>query len=380
MWYRLNSNYLPDTDTTDWLIQQYLDIQDICQIKMPDTVIKALPGYAPAPNVTWQAPGTDPANNGTDPGSANCTGQTVSLAAGGCDALSIKYGVSTGDLQATAGTNDCSSSVTVCVPNACALKQLSSGASCDGLAASYSTGSLNISTSLFLRWNPNIIGLCDALTVGQFVCSGPPSGVFTLPPPINGTNTDGNGQVRGGQNSGSNPNGPTGPGGPTANSTSFAPTQPGIASDCTKFAYAGSGDTCFGFTQSFSITLAQLIKWNPALGASDGSNCTTLFWVGYDYCVGTSGSSSSVSTSSSTKTPSATTSLPYPTQTGIDPNCNKYKNAVTGDYCSKFATDNGITAAQLYAWNKVLGTNGANCGTAFQAGKYADFRVPLRRS
>lgn len=49
-------------------------------------------------------------------------------------------------------------------------------------------------------------------------------------------------------------------------------------------------------------------------------------------------------------------------------NCNKFVEAVSGDYCSIFASNNGITTAQLYAWNPVLGSAGQNCGSAFFAG------------
>jgi hypothetical protein len=39
-----------------------------------------------------------------------------------------------------------------------------------------------------------------------------------------------------------------------------------------------------------------------------------------------------------------------------------------GEYCSKLATNNGITAEQLYTCNPALGENGKNCGLQFQAG------------
>lgn len=81
-------------------------------------------------------------------------------------------------------------------------------------------------------------------------------------------------------------------------------------------------------------------------------------------------SSSSVTTKSTSTTPTTTskTSLPYPTQSGIISSCNKFQNAVSGDYCYIFASNNGITTAELYAWNPILGPNGENCGTQFQAG------------
>jgi hypothetical protein len=124
MWYRVNSAFLPDTDDSDWLIEQYQDIQDVCQISMPESVIRALPGYAPAPNATYLFPGTDPAEPSSIPSSDNtCTGETIP-AGSGCDDLSHKYGVSTGDLRAAAGTDDCSFSGTICVASVCTLSQV----------------------------------------------------------------------------------------------------------------------------------------------------------------------------------------------------------------------------------------------------------------
>ena len=131
MWYRVNSVFLPDTDASDWLIEQYQDIQDVCQVIMPETVIRAPLNYAPAPNITYLPPGTDPAENSTESGSGgstNCTGQTISPGSG-CNDLSQQYGVTTGDLQAATGTDDCSFSGTVCVPSACTLEQVAGDAS-----------------------------------------------------------------------------------------------------------------------------------------------------------------------------------------------------------------------------------------------------------
>ncbi|KFY96630.1 hypothetical protein V500_02364 [Pseudogymnoascus sp. VKM F-4518 (FW-2643)] len=362
MWHRINSIFLPDTDYSDYLIEQYQDIQDVCQISMPETVVRALPAYAAAPNATYLPPGTDPANNSSAPSasSGNCTGQTLSPSSSDCDSLSQQYRVTTGDLQAATNSDDCTISDTICVPSACTLKQINIGDSCDALATAYTTSTLNVTTTLFLSWNPNIIGLCDNLTTSQYVCSSPPGGAYTLPDPINGTNTDASSQNRGGQ-------GPVGVV-PTTNSTAAAPTQPGISSNCTKFAYAGSGDTCFGFTQSFSISMADFSTWNPVLGYPDGQNCTTQFWLGYDYCVEVNGGSSVSTSTSAPSTPSSTSSLPYPTQSGIIATCNKFKDAETGDYCTLFASNNGITNEQLYTWNPILGANGENCATLFQAG------------
>lgn len=207
--------------------------------------------------------------------------------------------------------------------------------------------------------------LSFCLPISSKTSHSPPGGGYSLPPPINGTNTNAGAQQRGGQGTGTNPDGPLGPDGPTPNSTTSAPTQLGIAKNCNAFAYAIDGDTCYDMSQRFHITLAQLTTWNPALGYPDGHNCTTEFWAGYDYCVGIQGSA--ISSTTSKAGPSSTSSLPYPTQSGIISSCNKYAEAKSGDYCFKFAQDNNISTDDLYKWNPILGPNGANCSTLFQA-------------
>ncbi|EKV15845.1 hypothetical protein PDIG_12980 [Penicillium digitatum PHI26] len=72
--------------------------------------------------------------------------------------------------------------------------------------------------------------------------------------------------------------------------------------------------------------------------------------------------------SSKTGISTSTVVIPSPTQANsISRNCIKYAEALSGDCCSKFATANNITTAELYEWNTVLGTTAADCGTELQA-------------
>lgn len=64
------------------------------------------------------------------------------------------------------------------------------------------------------------------------------------------------------------------------------------------------------------------------------------------------------------------------TQSGITPSCTAYAKAVSGDYCYTFAQENNITPAQLYAWNTILGPDGADCSTAFYADYYYCIAAP----
>lgn len=53
---------------------------------------------------------------------------------------------------------------------------------------------------------------------------------------------------------------------------------------------------------------------------------------------------------------------PTKTQTGLAANCAKFAQVtVKGESCDAFAKESSITPEQLYAWNPVLGPNGADC-------------------
>jgi LysM repeat protein len=142
--------------------------------------------------------------------------------------------------------------------------------------------------------------------------------------------------------------------------------QSGINPQCTKYAEAASGEYCSEFAPKYSITTTQLYAWNPILGAN-GANCGTEFQAGVYYCVGAPSTASTTSTSAPTTT---SVSAPGPTQSGITSSCNKFAEAIANDACGTFATRNGITTAQLYAWNAVLGSSGQNCASSLWAGDY----------
>ena len=59
---------------------------------------------------------------------------------------------------------------------------------------------------------------------------------------------------------------------------------------------------------------------------------------------------------------------PNPTQSGISPSCTEYAQAESGEGCYSFSQVFQITQGALESWNSVLGSNGENCVTKFQAG------------
>ncbi|KAI0143678.1 hypothetical protein GGR57DRAFT_341918 [Xylariaceae sp. FL1272] len=208
-----------------------------------------------------------------------------------------------------------------------------SGYTCQDILTFY-----DITIAQFYNWNPAVGSDCGNLWTGYQYCvaipgSGDPTSTpsTTTPTPTNG------------------------PG---------APTQTGQPSNCVKWYIVKDGDSCPSVENAFFITSAQFLEWNPSVS----EDCAVGFWLGYAYCVGTT---DSISTTRVTAT-----ATPTPTPTGItapDPhqdnnavsNCNKFGQAQDGDYCSLFAERNGITTGQLFAWNAVLGSDGAGCDTMF---------------
>lgn len=318
------------------------------------------------------------------PGSSSSSAcQTADLTLGlskdptaNCENLSLTYNVTTGDLLKVATDESCYLNGTACVPPPCQLVQIPDNSTCDSLAASFAAASsLNVTKQMVLSWNPNILGPCDNLTAAQYVCAGAPGGSYA-PPALAPPDVGAGGQERGGPG-GSDPTAVTGT--PTVIVTSGAdsnptaaplPTQAGsIADGCDQYDQAEKGDTCASFAARNGVAPASLYAWNAVLGPA-GTDCATQFWAGYYYCIGTVAGGGSSTTTTATTTTTTPVAAPGPTQSGIPASCKSFAEAASGDTCSGFASANGITTAQLYAWNPVLGANGENCATSFWANEW----------
>ncbi|KAJ5205117.1 hypothetical protein N7491_004261 [Penicillium cf. griseofulvum] len=112
-----------------------------------------------------------------------------------------------------------------------------------------------ISQQQLLSWNPSIGSDCSGLWADNYVCIsriGTPTN-----PPATTTTTAGNGIAT-----------------PT-------PFQSGMVGNCKKFHFVVKGDICASIATKYSITVANFIKWNPAVK----SDCTGI-WAENYACVG----------------------------------------------------------------------------------------------
>ncbi|KAJ8127713.1 hypothetical protein O1611_g5922 [Lasiodiplodia mahajangana] len=129
---RMASPYLPDLDASDYHLEQYLDIVDVCQATMPDLQVRILPQYS---NIDGVVDGALEINSTVTSATVECN-QTITMTdlenlvvsdptAGGpifCDAMSTEYGVTTGDLQLAFGEYYCTPGTdftSVCLPAPC---------------------------------------------------------------------------------------------------------------------------------------------------------------------------------------------------------------------------------------------------------------------
>ncbi|KAH7625384.1 hypothetical protein B0T09DRAFT_62838 [Sordaria sp. MPI-SDFR-AT-0083] len=189
----------------------------------------------------------------------------------------------------------------------------------------------------FYRWNPAVGANCETLWANTNVCVGVIGGAsVSTSVPATATTTAGNGIA------------------------TPSPTQAGMVGNCNKFHFVSGGQDCPAIQYLYGITFDQLLRWNPAIGAS----CQGM-WANTYLCVGTTTDQTTLITS--TKTTVITTSkptttagngisTPQPIQTGIPTNCDKFHTVVAGDECQAIANKYSVSLSQFYAWNPAIGT------------------------
>lgn len=106
----------------------------------------------------------------------------------------------------------------------------------------------------FLAWNPEVGSECDGLWRDVYVCISTLDHEPTPPTPT-----------------------PTDPGNGIETPT---PTQPGMTPNCKTFYLVRKGDTCDVIVKVWGITLANFVKWNPAVK----KDCTGM-WADTYVCV-----------------------------------------------------------------------------------------------
>ncbi|KAF3935428.1 Autolysin [Dactylellina cionopaga] len=125
-----------------------------------------------------------------------------------------------------------------------------SGDGCDPIARQF-----GISLANFYAWNPAVKNDCSGLWPDYYVCI---SLIGSTPTTTTKTTTTTAGGI-----------------------ITPTPTQSGMVKNCKKFHFVQTGQTCEPIQKQYSVTLAQLYAWNPAIGAT----CQGM-WAQTYLCVG----------------------------------------------------------------------------------------------
>lgn len=120
------SPHLAVSEFTDYLIDQFEDLQGNCTTSMPYTTSAATLFLTVAASATTTAEATT-----TTSGSATttCAGQVIPVSSPplGCNPLSDMYNVTTGDLRAATNDYDCQITAPICVPLPCEIEVIWGG-------------------------------------------------------------------------------------------------------------------------------------------------------------------------------------------------------------------------------------------------------------
>ncbi|KAG2420417.1 hypothetical protein HFD88_005218 [Aspergillus terreus] len=281
---RLMSSKLPKSEFTDYLLEQYQSIQDLCSVSLPVSTYSSNLFILPTTSTSTVPSTTVP----TAPATAdNCDGQLVKADDHDpplpCLRLADIYNVSSGTLEHITGSRLCSFEGAICLPKPCEIDIVYGSNTCEALAAKYSTDDSPVSLIQFMAWNPHLQGTCDRVNTVQRICKGPsggrfkPSGVIAAP---------------------------TGPGDYYTTALPAEPTQPGAIESCGRYYKVVSGDTvrddCTNLWLDYDVCVAPVSKTaisedgtcGPSYsnticeGSSFGDCCSTSGYcgTGLEYC------------------------------------------------------------------------------------------------
>ncbi|KAJ5797052.1 uncharacterized protein N7518_005592 [Penicillium psychrosexuale] len=268
---RLLNPWLPVTNFTDYLVDQFNLVQTNCSTTLPYSTSASTLYVGTATATTTTSVTTTGSSATTTP---TCLGQMVQPLQNWltCNDLCDTYNISTGDARVATGDYACYFDEATCFPRPCEIDTVWDTPSCDGLATRYSNSTYTVTTAQLLSWNTNIQGSCSGIAAGQRVCKSDanqtrreksaPGGTFPKP---NATITA--------------PGATSEPTYYTA-ATAAYPTQSGTISECGNYYLVVAGDDCSTIDLRFGLNFSQLQEYNPYLNSTCGN-----LWLNYDICV-----------------------------------------------------------------------------------------------
>ncbi|KAF2828938.1 hypothetical protein CC86DRAFT_286527 [Ophiobolus disseminans] len=214
------------------------------------------------------------------------------------------------------------------VENCDAFHLVRTDENCDNIANQY-----GITRAQFVVYNPSVGDTCTGMWANVYVCvsiiGSEPS--RTTSTPVSTTTSNG--------------------------IATPSPTQPGMITDCNKFYFVKSGDTCVSVALGNNLSQTQFLNYNPSVGTT----CNGL-WLNAYVCVGRIDVTPSTTIRPTTTTKPTSTKVgngvttPTPIQDGMVSNCNKFHFVSTTTTCQSVLDTYKITLAQFTRWNPSAGS------------------------
>jgi hypothetical protein len=124
-----------------------------------------------------------------------------------------------------------------------------------------------------------------------------------------------------------------------------SPIEEGMVSNYNKFHLISPTTTCEGVLDYHKISLADFVKWNPAVG----KGCSGL-WTGTNACVGVVGDKPTPTTTAGNDV-----TTPTPIQAEVVKDCIKFHYISPTTTCQGVLSYNKITMEQFAKWNPAVG-------------------------
>lgn len=129
---RVNSDYLPDADFSDYLTEELQDVEKVCGHESEPITTRAVPWYPELSDAPLIGIPTTPSTTTTQPTPTACTGRTVDIVPDlkeemTCHDIAEKYKTGSGEVAIATKDDLCRTTKPVCLPQKCTLYAVEAG-------------------------------------------------------------------------------------------------------------------------------------------------------------------------------------------------------------------------------------------------------------
>ncbi len=130
---RVTSDFLADTDFSDYLVNEFQDVQNVCQTSVGELVTRVVPGYphlTDGPELGIPTTTNPPTTTDPTPTPTACVGRTLDIRPDReegltCHDIAEKYQIASGAIATATKSEYCDSTEPICVPATCSLYRVS---------------------------------------------------------------------------------------------------------------------------------------------------------------------------------------------------------------------------------------------------------------